>query len=122
MFRHVSLALLLLYPTPALAETDELAPIPAQAVIGQAYAGEAAPSKIRFINARSRPVRLLWVSFDGTTRPYALIDPGHEIIQPTYVAHRWLVEDAVDAQPLQAFVSTRSAARDNGASPIALIR
>lgn len=122
MFGRLPAILLLLCAGPAFAESDELEPIPAQTLIGQHYSGDAAASKIRFINARSRSVRLIWLAFDGSARTYAVIDPGQEIVQPTYVAHRWLVEDAGDRQPLQVFISTRSAARDNGAAQIALIR
>ena len=122
MVRHLFLAALLGLSAPALAAGDELEPVPAQSVLGRPYFGDAAPSKIRFINVRSRPVRLMWIGFDGSRKPYALIEPGQEIVQPTYVANRWLVEDAGDGQPLEAFISTRSAARDNGAAQIALIR
>jgi hypothetical protein len=122
MFRRLSVALLLLAPAPALAESDELEAVPTQAVVGHPYAGDLAPSRIRFVNVRDRPVRLLWISFEGMARPYAVVGQGEEIVQPTYVAHRWLVEDAGDRQPLEAFISTRSAARDNGASQIAIIR
>jgi hypothetical protein len=122
MTRQLLIATLLCLSTPALAASDELEPVPAQTVMGQPYAGDAAPSKIRFINVRNRPVRLMWIGFDGARKPYALIAPGQEIVQPTYVANRWLVEDAGDGQPLEAFISTRSASRDNGAAQIALIR
>ena len=122
MFRHVAATMLLLSSAPTKAETDELSPVPAQVVLGQSYTGDSAASKIRFVNTRARPVRLIWISFDGTGRLYATIDPGVEIVQPTYVAHRWVVVDAGNGQPLQGFISTRSAARDNGAAQIALIR
>lgn len=120
--RNALLALLLLLPGTALAATDELSPLSAEVFVGRAYVGDAAASKIRFVNARSRPVRLLWIGFDGALRPYAVIAPGRELVQPTYVGHRWLIEDAGDRQPLHAFISTRSAARDQGAAQIALIR
>ena len=122
MALRLTLAMLLLFPTPALAETDELSPVPAQVVLGQPYAGDSAASKIRFINVRNRPVRIVWISFDGAGRVYGQIKPGQELVQPTYVAHRWVAVDAETGQPLQGFISTRSAARDDGASPIALIR
>lgn len=122
MYRSVTLALLVTMSTPALADSDELSAVPAPAVIGRAYVGDPAPSKIRFINVRDRAVQLTWVSFDGTEREYAVIAPGQELIQPTFVAHRWLIKDSGDGTPLEAFISTRSAARDNGASQIALIR
>jgi hypothetical protein len=112
----------LLCPAPAFADTDELQPVPAFVVTGHSYVGDSAPSVIRFINARYRSVALTWITFDGREQRYAIIAPGGEVIQPTYVAHRWLVRDAGDDTPLQGFISTRSAARDNGAWQIALIR
>ena len=122
MYRRLIFALLIVAASPALADGDELTPVPARAVAGHAYLGDFAPSRIRFINVRDRSVRLVWVSFDGTERNYAVIAPGQELVQPTFVAHRWLVKDHDQGTPLGAFISTRSAARDNGASPIALIR
>ena len=122
MFQRVFLMALLAMSAPAFAETDEIAPVPAAAVIGHPYFGDRAPSQIRFINVRARPIRLMWISFDGTERPYTVIEPGKEIVQPTYVAHRWLVKDEGDGTPLHAYISTRSAARDNGTAQIALIR
>jgi len=122
MFRRVPLAILLLLATPALAESDEIGPVPAQALIGHAYFGENTPSHIRFINVRNRPVRVVWIGFDGTEKPYAELAEGQEIIQPTFVAHRWLVRDAGDGTPLTGFISTRSAAHSEGTPQIALIR
>jgi len=122
MFRRVSLPLLLLSSAPAFADCDEIEPVPAQAVIGHSYFGENTPSEIRFIDVRNRPVRVMWVAFDGSERQYAELSEGQEIVQPTFVAHRWLVRDAIDGTPLRAFISTRAAARSNGTPQIALIR
>jgi len=122
MFCRIFLPLLLLMPTPACADGDEIDPVPAQAVIGHPTLGENTPSAIRFINVRNRPVRILWVAFDGSEQPYAVLGEGQEIVQPTFVAHRWLIRDAGDGTPLEAFISTRSAARSNGTPQIALIR
>ena len=122
MLLRCLLAAWLLVPAPASAEDDQLPQVPAGVVIGKPYGGDAAPSRIRFINVRDRPVTILWISFTGGAVRYAEIGSGQEIVQPTYVAHRWLVVDAGDEQPLAAFISTRSAAREDGAIPIALIR
>jgi hypothetical protein len=122
MFCRIFLPLLLLLPTSAHADGDEIDPVPAQAVIGHAYLGENTPSQIRFIDVRNRPVRIMWIAFDGSEQLYAELGEGQEIIQPTFVAHRWLVRDAGDGTPLEAFISTRSAARSNGTPQIALIR
>ena len=122
MLCRVALALLLFSSAPAVAQGDELDPLPPPILMGQAYGGDAAPSFIRFINVRPRPVKIVWLAFDGSERPYATVAPGQEIVQPTFVAHRWLVKDGVEDTPLEVFISTRSAARDNGAMQIALIR
>jgi len=122
MLPRVALAALLLTSGPALAEGDELSPVPAPVLIGHTYNGDHAPSQIRFINVRTRPVSVVWIGFDGVERLYASLNPGDEIVQPTYVAHRWLIRDKGDGQPLEAFISTRSAQRDRGTAQIALIR
>jgi hypothetical protein len=122
MLRCLIALLAALLSTPALSEGDEIDRVPAQAVIGRSYLGENTPSQIRFINVRSRPVRLIWVSFEGGERDYAQLNEGQELVQPTFIAHRWLIRDAGDGTPLHAFISTRSAARDNGIAQIALIR
>jgi len=122
MIRPALLAACLLCAAPARSETDELQAVPAQAVEGRSYLGSNVPSQLRFINVRLRPVRLMWIGFDGRERQYGEIAPGQEVIQPTYVAHRWLVRDAEDGQPLVGFISTRSAIRDQGVPQIGLIR
>jgi hypothetical protein len=122
MAYRVALVLLLLSSAPALAEGDEISPVPVPAVVGHSYWGDRAPSQIRFINVRMRPVSIAWIAFDGTERPYSTLQPGQELVQPTYVAHRWLVKDLQDGTPIEAFISTRSAVRDQGTAQIALIR
>ena len=119
MLCRVAFALLLLWAAPAFAECDEIGPVPVAALIGRPYAGDAAPSQIRFINVRVRRVRIVWIAFDGSEKTYASLEPGQEMIQPTFVAHRWLIRDAQDDVPLEAFISTR---RDDGVAQIALIR
>ena len=121
MKRYFAFALFAL-PAMTHAADDELTPVPAQILRGQAYSGDAAPSQIRFVNARGRPISIVWIGFDGQEQTYSTIMPGQEIVQPTFVAHRWIVKDALDGTPLEAFISTRSAARDNGATQIAIVR
>lgn len=122
MFRHVILPMIALSSTSALAQGDEADPVPAHALIGHSYFSEATPSQILFINVHGRPVRILWIAFDGSERPYAELAEGEQVAQPTFVAHRWLVRDAGDGTPLEGFISTRAAARSNGTPQIALIR
>ena len=122
MIRYLIPLALLLSAAPAHADSDELAPVPASAVIGRAYRGDGAPSQIRFINVRSAPVSLVWIGGDGKEHFYGVIETGQEWIQPTFVTHRWLVKEGRDGTPIEAFISTRSALRDDGTSQIALIR
>jgi von Hippel-Lindau disease tumor suppressor protein len=122
MLRNAFFASLLLAASPALADCDEISPVPAQALVGHPYFAENTPSQIRFINVRNRAVQILWVAFDGSERLYAQLGEGDQIVQPTFVAHRWLVRDSGDGTPLEGFISTRAGARSNGTPQIALIR
>ncbi|HEU5066961.1 MAG TPA: hypothetical protein VFT61_02070 [Sphingomicrobium sp.] len=121
MIARALLPFALAFAAPAIAGSDELAPVPAPSLLGQAYFGETAASKILFINVRNRPVRVAWVDFNGEEHEYAILAPGAQVMQPTYVANRWVAEDFDDGQPLEGFISTRSAADDSTAQ-IALIR
>jgi hypothetical protein len=120
MIARFILPVAFLAAAPAFAASDELNPVPAVTVIGQSYFGENAASKILFINARTRPVRVSWLDFNGAEHEYAILAPGAQVMQPTYVANRWVVED-LDGQPLEGFISTRSVLSDDTAQ-IALIR
>jgi hypothetical protein len=122
MLNRAALAILLLSSSPALADGDEISPVPVPVVIGHPYLGDRAPSQIHFINVRTRSVSIVWIGFDGVERLYASLDPGDEIMQPTFVGHRWLIKDKESGEPLEAFISTRSAIRDRGTAQIALIR
>lgn len=121
MIRHLIPLAFLMSAAPALADSDELAPVPANAVIGRTYPGDGAPSVVRFINVRSAPVSLVWIGVDGKEHLYGTIETGQEWVQPTFVTHRWLVKDSRDGTPIEAFISTRSAVRDEGTAQIALI-
>jgi hypothetical protein len=122
MFGRVFPAMLLALSSPVFAQHDEAEPVPAQALIGHPYFGVNVPSRILFINVRDRPVRILWVMFDGSERPYAELGEGEQRLQPTYLAHRWVIRDAGDGSPLEGFISTRAVARSDGATQVALIR
>jgi hypothetical protein len=120
MLRRVIASLLALFSAPAFAQ--ELDWVPPDAVIGHSYFSPNTPSQILFINVRNRPVKILWVAFDGTERQYAELAEGQQVLQPTFVAHRWIVRDAGDGTPLEGFISTRAAAHSHGSPQIALIR
>lgn len=121
MLRRVLGPMLMLLSAPAIAQGDELDPVPAQALMAHPYFAEGTPAQMLFINVRARPVRVLWVAFDGSQQQYAELKQGEQWLQPTFVAHRWLVED-VDGTPLEGFIATRAAARSNGTPQIAIIR
>ena len=122
MFRRVLLSTLVLFASPAFAQGDEIDAVPAHALIGHGYFSESTPSQILFINVRARDVRVLWVAFDGSEHPYEELAEGQQVLQPTFVGHRWLIRDALSGEPLEGFISTRAAARSNGTPQIALIR
>jgi len=122
MMRRLFLIALSLLASPALAESDELVPVPVDAVIGHPYPGYGVPSEIRFINVRAAPVTVVWIAGDGREHVYGVIGPGEEWDQPTFVTHRWLLKDERNGTPVAAFISTRSGARDNGTPQIAMIR
>ena len=105
---------------------DEIRPVAAGPLIGKAYPGKGLPAEIQFINVRPRSVRLNWIDRDGVLRFYAVIPSGGELLQPTFVSHRWVITpDQIDASgsrtpgrtggfmgdsagPLEAFIATRS--------------
>lgn len=122
MLSRVFPAILLSLSTPAIAETDEIEPVPAQALIGHAYFGENVPSRILFINVRDRPVRIFWIMFDGSERPYGELAEGQQLLLMTFVAHRWVIRDAGNGTALEGFISTHSGIQSGSASQIALIR
>ena len=121
MLSRFALVLLIL-SSPALADGDEIAPVPIAAMIGHPYRGDDTPSRIHFINVRTEPVQVVWIAFDGSERPYTTLNPGQEYVQPTYVGHRWLVKVRDSGEPVEAFISTRSGIRDCGTAQIAVIR
>jgi|SRR5579884_1153938 len=122
MIRRVFPSMLALLASPAFAQADEIDPVPAHALIGHGYFTESTPSQILFINVRARPVRILWVGFDGSEHLYDELAEGQQLLQPTFVGHRWLIRDSISGEPLEGFISTPAAARSTGTPQIALIR
>jgi hypothetical protein len=128
-------------PPPAGAHTnDELQPIAAGPLIGKSYPGAGLPAEIQFINVRRRSVRLNWIDFDGRLRLYAVVPSGGEVLQHTFVSHRWVITSnqagisnhratgrhrsraAHAGVPIEAFIATRSNAHGDGQPQIAIIR
>lgn len=116
-------AVALLLAVPAQADSgDELRPVSASALVGRPYTGAGAASEIEFINTRRGPVRLNWIGFDGAARFYAVIPPGGEILQPTFVSHRWLIQRADGGASIEAFIASRADIHSDGQPQIAIIR
>ena len=112
-----------LLSNPVRAEDgDELRPVPAAVLVGKPYAGSGAAAEIQFINVRHRAVRLNWIAFDGTPRLYATIPSGGELVQPTFVGHRWFVTPLGGAAPLEAFIATRADIHSDGQAHLATTR
>ena len=101
---------------------DELRSVPPAVLIGKSYAGVGVASEILFINARRAPVRLNWIGFDGVAKFYALIPPGGEMLQPTFVSHRWLITRENGDLPIEAFIATRADIHSDGQVQLAIIR
>ena len=51
---------------------------------------------IIFENKSGRPVKLVWVSYDGALQPYGLLEPGATRTQNTYSNNTWLITDQQD--------------------------
>lgn len=107
---------------PALASGDELDPVPVMPLMSRPYVGQGEPALIRFINVRPEPVRVHWIDLSGSPRPYRVLGPGEEYVQPTYVTHRWMAAGIEGDLPLQAFIATRATVSGGGTAQIALIR
>lgn len=61
---------------------------------------------IRFKNARSTPIKLYWLDYEGKRKPYETIMPGCSAVQNTYVTHPFLLTDQ-NERGLVIFVGQR---------------
>ncbi len=60
---------------------------------------------IIFENKSGRPVKLVWVSYDGDLQPYGQLAPGATRTQNTYSNNTWLITDQKDKH-LGYFIAT----------------
>src|SRR5262249_34163149 len=51
------------------------------------------PAEITFVNKRSDVVRVYWITYEGSRKLYAEIQPQQEHAQRTYLTHPWIVTD-----------------------------
>ncbi|RYY08437.1 MAG: hypothetical protein EOO04_40015 [Chitinophagaceae bacterium] len=56
-------------------------------------------SELVLINNKAKPVKLFWIDQSGNAKLYATIPAGKRHVQPTFVSHVWMIEDA-DRGPL----------------------
>lgn len=49
---------------------------------------------IQFVNNESFAVDLFWIDYAGNRVPYATLDSGMGVTQPTYLTHPWLAVEA----------------------------
>ena len=60
---------------------------------------------IIFENKSGRPVKLVWVSYDGDLQAYGQLAPGATRTQNTYSNNTWLITDQKDKH-LGYFIAT----------------
>ena len=87
----------------------ELAPLPASREPALRSTGGGPETFIDFLNARSEPVTVYWLNYDGERQRYAVLQPGQGYRQHTYVGHPWVVTES-DGQALVCFQPTTRAA------------
>jgi dipeptidyl-peptidase-4 len=63
-------------------------------------------TQITFVNRSGTLVELWWLEAGGARKRYARIEDGREVVQRTYVKHRWLVT-APDGTPLGVHEATK---------------
>ncbi|MFI7577421.1 hypothetical protein [Micromonospora sp. NPDC049497] len=88
----------------------ELAPLPASREPALRSTGGGPETFIDFVNARSAPVTVYWLNYDGQRQRYAVLQPGHGYRQHTYVGHPWVVTEA-DGRALVCFQPTTTVAK-----------
>ncbi len=48
------------------------------------------PAKLRFVNESGTAVVIQWIDFNGALKEYAVLQPGAELTQDTFVTHPWI--------------------------------
>jgi dienelactone hydrolase len=54
--------------------------------------GSSDSVSITFDNTFSRPVRILWVDFEGTLKSYGIIPPRGDVSISTFAGHQWVLD------------------------------
>jgi len=59
-------------------------------------AGGGASTSIEFRNGAKRERHIYWLDEHGKRKPYGVVQPGHPIVQKTFVSHVWVVTGPAD--------------------------
>ncbi len=95
---------------PPAPRPGELTPLPASRESTLRSSGGGPETFVDFVNARTAPVVVYWLDYDGQRRQYGLLQAGQSYRQQTYVGHPWLVTDE-RGQALVCFEPARETLR-----------
>ncbi|KAI7845580.1 hypothetical protein COHA_000868 [Chlorella ohadii] len=59
------------------------------ALASTGHAEEGSLASLEFCNSSSRPVRMLWINYDGHEVPYTILQPGESKVYRTFAQHAW---------------------------------
>lgn len=48
------------------------------------------PAKLRFVNDSGTTLVIQWIDFKGALKEYAVLQPGAELMQETFITHPWI--------------------------------
>jgi hypothetical protein len=48
------------------------------------------PAKLRFVNESDAAIVIQWIDFNGSLKEYAVLQPGAELTQDTFLTHPWI--------------------------------
>ncbi|MFI2709091.1 hypothetical protein ACH495_03020 [Micromonospora sp. NPDC018662] len=87
-------------PKPSVSRTappaprpGELTPLPASREPTLRSSGGGPETFVDFVNARTAPVVVNWLDYDGRRQRYAVLQAGQSYRQQTYLGHPWVVTD-----------------------------
>ncbi|MEU7570391.1 hypothetical protein [Micromonospora sp. NPDC049240] len=78
---------------PPVSRPGELTPLPASRESTLRSSGGGPETSVDFVNARTAPVVVNWLNYDGRRQRYAVLQAGQSYRQQTYVGHPWVVTD-----------------------------
>ncbi|GAB3067785.1 VHL beta domain-containing protein [Micromonospora schwarzwaldensis] len=95
---------------PPVSRPGELIPLPASRESTLRSSGGGPETFVDFVNARTAPVVVHWLNYDGRRQRYAVLQVGQSYRQQTYVGHPWVVTDE-QRRPLVCFEPARQTLR-----------